>query len=376
MIGFRCFFLIVLAGFYVPSLLSQDSLSVTRPILHMDVKNDGNKSNFFLMLTYPDGRKLDSIQETYSPAWSPDGSVFAYITAKGENLRVRDFAGKEKDLLNVGGHQELVPRIAWSPDGKSIALLSLTTGERGPDRCALVVVDVTRAISRSVCLIPEGVVHIPGYTSPFNNLRWSRDGLKILISWESAAVIDVATGRLDTISSQPVIAEWGTTSKAVYFLPLEHYNEREMTFGGFSLYNVESKAISVVNDARLVASYGLRPKGITLGNLSMSPSYSKFMIVGGSWPVGRPDTIRLYSVADKEPLRIDRPLKSFKSDEAIAEVDWSPDEKFLTALTLSKDGVSLKVLDLANGEWKTIGTIALKSTDIEIFIHKLLSWSR
>src|ERR1043166_6522041 len=59
--------------------------------------------------------------------WSPDGDRQAYVSANATTLIVRDQAGTDHRLYRAPKKVSLVHRVAWSPDGSTLAVLMLDT---------------------------------------------------------------------------------------------------------------------------------------------------------------------------------------------------------------------------------------------------------
>lgn len=99
-------------------------------------------------------------------AWSPDGSQLAYATDRGgfTNIWVRDLStGLERQLTSEGGSMP-----AWSPDGRSLAVLVGGFGTGG----GIAVVDVASGSTR---LVRSGL-NGPGRPT------WAPDGQSIAVS--------------------------------------------------------------------------------------------------------------------------------------------------------------------------------------------------
>jgi dipeptidyl aminopeptidase/acylaminoacyl peptidase len=63
-----------------------------------------------------------SIAPGKSPAWSPDGSVIAYITADGKQLATIGLAGGDPSVL--GTFSSGIDNFRWSPDGTQLAVVA------------------------------------------------------------------------------------------------------------------------------------------------------------------------------------------------------------------------------------------------------------
>jgi dipeptidyl aminopeptidase/acylaminoacyl peptidase len=135
--------------------------------------------------------------ENTSPAWSPDGSLIAFVSARHEH---RDFdlvtdvfvvpaSGGEPRRLTAGLGPAMAP--AWSPDGRRIAYAGNAhpTGQFGLHNLTVWTVsldsgelhEVTRGFDRSLVRQPP---HLP---SP--PLIWSRNGDEILFAAQDGGAV-------------------------------------------------------------------------------------------------------------------------------------------------------------------------------------------
>src|SRR5207244_11465599 len=91
-------------------------------------------------------------------------------------------------------------------------------GATAPLKMSIALIDVSAKKVQSRFVIPRGVTNIPSYSTPPNKFRWSADGRKILLSWESAAVLDTKTGAFELLPGGPTLAEWAPGGDAIYYL--------------------------------------------------------------------------------------------------------------------------------------------------------------
>ena len=82
-------------------------------------------------------------------------------------------------------------------------------------------------------------------------------------------------------------------------------------------------------------------------------------------------------------LALDRPARTFQTEDEILALEWAPDEKSLAALTKPKLPVTelpqemvagIRVLDLRTGEWTTVGKANLSRGTLGVSVLERLSW--
>ena len=160
-----------------------------------------------------DDASLGTVVPALGARWAPDGSKFAYLTPGGSSLNVATLEGEERTVFN--STYEFRPIYAWpewSPDGSRIALIEVQWCGHGSRISYVVVVDAEtdKVLSRhgpfdfwDAEADPE---YGPGNFSLPEALRWSPGGSKFLVSWDTAGVVDLATGVEDVVSKSRVVA--------------------------------------------------------------------------------------------------------------------------------------------------------------------------
>jgi hypothetical protein len=236
-------------------------------------------------------------------------------------------------------------------------------------------IDVAERKVRSRYALPNGVITFPHHTSPPDKFRWSPDGRNILISWESALVIAVETGRNEAISSTPVVSEWAPGGDAVYYFEVTNAHTAEpREFGGFYVKRLGEAAIELMDQATLETA-GFKIKGPMYGLMTLAPSGNKVAISSGSTE-GNGDIIRVYDF-QAAPLSLASPLQKVELKESTAALDWAPDEQSLAVVTVLGSDIKVNLLDLVSGERKVLAKWQLlDGMEIEIFTLKALSWTQ
>ena len=193
-----------------------DSATGSRALLYVDVVGTGTNRRLVTAGVSPEGRQLGTLVFELGATWSPDGTGFAFVDPQLA-LKFREGAGQETVLLQSDPNEQLYPwQPAWSPDGRQIAVLTFVPGPAAPLKVSIALVDVAARKVQSRFAIPRGVTNIPAYSTPPNKFRWSPDGRKILLCWETAAVLDIKTGGFELLPGGPILAEWAPAGDAVY----------------------------------------------------------------------------------------------------------------------------------------------------------------
>src|SRR2546421_11516382 len=93
-------------------------------------------------------------------------------------------------------------------------------GATAPRKVSIARSDGAAKKVQSRFVTPRGVTNIPSSSTTPNKFRWSADGRKILLSWESAAVLDTKTGAFELLPGGPILAEWAPAGDSVYYFDL------------------------------------------------------------------------------------------------------------------------------------------------------------
>ncbi|MGM0589279.1 MAG: peptidase MA family metallohydrolase [Bacteroidota bacterium] len=193
-----------------------------------------------------------------SPAISPQGDKIALITNKRGFLDivvVSAIDGKVLKTLVRGEDNEqfeelniLNPNLAWSPDGKNLAL---STKSRGRDELAIVDYE-TGKIKK---------IEFPDLDA-IGSVAWSPDGKKIAFSANRGALQDIFVYNLETTEftniTNDVISDmepaWSSDSKTIYFvsqrgdkIELGKYGESYGQLSDESTYQTDIYAVRLGN---------------------------------------------------------------------------------------------------------------------------------
>jgi hypothetical protein len=393
-----------------------------RPILYLDFL--GKKGNPVVIRgIYQDGRRVQSgIKNTLTmPTWSPDGKWFAYVTGDPSTtwtsfviedpsiteatLAVSNMRGEVKTLFTTNRERIIAPPV-WSPDGRRIAVILIGSGS---SPLSIAILDVGGQKFSSRYELPVTPAHSiygndislslevfrsnydPSHpTLRLNKFRWSPDGQKILLSWITTLVINSLTGSVETVVDKPVLAEWAPNSDGVYYLELLPESPRDISYsGGISLGSFYIKPLGSEKPNKLTDREHLEALGVTkwtgqrYGLIKLSPMASKLAINGYYRAEG--SVVHIYSLTEGGPLALDKPLNSIRTSDDIMALEWAPDEGSLAAVVIGKGGMSVKLLDLSTGEWRTLAKIAedlsgnfnLYEGVVHLYAygHRTLSWT-
>lgn len=354
-----------------------------RPILYMGNERAGIRTMVVTRAVYPDGRDLGPVVRSIGATWSPNGRQIAFVTPTGMSMNVADLQGETRTLINSPGQwRPYYAWPAWSPDGTEIALIEVGWCDEGSRVTDVVVIDVAegKATSR---LGPyefwhaEGTQDGPGRFSMPEALRWSPDGTKLLVSWDTVGVLDLATGRVEPISDTRVVAEWAPGSDAVYYYDVKSDPGSEgRSVSSLNIKTLGSDEPTVLADEQRLQELGMiGTPGVIPGLLAVSPSGSTLAATAGQSDEGT-GTLRLYDLGDGEHIAVERPAQSFQTEGRMVAMDWSPDEDSIAFLVVDETAsTTLQVLDLKTGRWDTVGSPVI---DVEVIddIPTILSWGR
>jgi hypothetical protein len=230
--------------------------------------------------------------------------------------------------------------------------------------------------------IPRGVTNIPSYSTPPNKLRWSADGRKILISWESAAVLDTKTGTFELLPGGPIVAEWAPGGDAIYYLDIIN---RDRPSGPTLAGLYRTKLGSGTPPTKLLDQQQLSFMGlavtarVVLGVMTLSPAGTKLAVAFGSG-AGDSGRLNVYAIgAAPDSLVTDKPLAIFQTEDPITAIEWAPDETQVAVIAVAKDGVKIRAVNLGTGAWRTLATLGpldLNGREAEVLAFKALSWTQ
>ena len=343
------------------------------PIVYLTLQGSDEPPRIKCVST--DGSQVKLSVPGLGATWSPDGKWIAYVASPGE-LRLTNTSGETKKIFTADGtKQSILDRPMWSPDGGKIAVVVLTNSPGTPYANSLTIIDVNKAKVLGRHSFSGDVIHLPYHTSPPDKFRWSPDGKKILISWESAVAISVDKGDVETISKGPVIAEWAPDGEAVYYFEIAGaHTSTPPTLGGFYVKHLGQPPVTLV-DAQGLAAAGFGITGPMYGVMALSPSGKQLAL---SLASDKP-SLRVYDLKTGEPPVLDKPAKALPVEGAVVALEWAPDERSVAVVELGKGSeadVNIRLFDLATDQGKSLASWRLNREDIEIFTLKVISWTQ
>ena len=388
-----------------PPAAITDAATGSRAILHVDVVGTGANRRLVTAGVFPEGRTLGPLVVGLGATWAPDGTGFAFFDTQLA-LRLRDRVGRETVLFQGDQNEQLyLWQPAWSPDGKQIAALTFVPGATGPLKMSIALIDENPWV---ICLVPESKTYdkmisniqeirarggrvipivtegdaeiIPSYSTPPNKLRWSADGRRILISWESAAVLDTKSGTFELLPGGPIVAEWAPGGDAIYYLDVIN-RDRGPTLAGLYRATLGSGTPPTkLLDQQQLSFMGLAVTArVVLGVMTLSPAGTKLAVAFGSG-AGDSGRLNVYAIgAAPDSLVTDKPLATFPTEELIAAIEWAPDETQVAVIAVAKDGVKIRAMNLGTGAWRTLATLGpldLNGREAEVLAFKALSWTQ
>jgi WD40 repeat protein len=342
----------------------------------MSVKPGADEDSFALQAMDADGRSMGVFGPGYGGAWSPAARQFAFVAEAG--LVVATLERPPDVVVATGESERIFNWPIWSPDGKNLAAVVDSYSEDDDSvTSALIVADADARKSVARYPISNEVVS-PFHTSPPNKFRWSPDGTSILISWESAAVFDLSSGRTHRVSWGPIVADWAPAGDAIYYLEAgkvdDLRNRRLESFGRWDRALDSTERLLKRQDLQRLG-FAVHP-GLVYGHMNLSPSGASLVIVVGSTNAEL-SVLHVYD-AGTLPFDLTAAHPSFESEQPILAVEWAPDERSLATVTLPGDDPLVRILDLDTGEWRTLTTLMLGLEGIDLIetigLVKSLSW--
>ena len=217
----------------------------------------------------------------------------------------------------------------------------------------------------------------PGRFSMPEALRWSPDGSRFLVSWDTAGVVDLATGDEDAISRAPIVADWAPSGDAVYYFSTSQPDgagDRRVT--GFHLKELGSKP-TLLFDADALAKMGLvgDPRRVP-AILSLSKGRTK-MIAAASLSDGGVTVLRVYDPTEEGRIDLERPSQAIPANGEVVSIAWGPDDGRLAALVRHPSGdFRMEVLDLDAETWTTLPVADLDARELKAIevVRKVLTW--
>jgi WD40 repeat protein len=311
-------------------------------------------------------------------AWSPDGSTDAYVAPNGRKIMLSSASdGPQRTLFAVPRKIGIVDRLAWSPDGSRLALilldergfsgLSVGGGALGAYRPHLLVIDVTSGHPLRDTLLTPAIVNMPFITNPPDALAFSPDGSKVLVSWDSPAVVDVASGRVQRLWRSPAVAAWSPSGDVLFLDVIGRHR-----FGALHVWSPGGARV-LWPQAKLVSLGITAEHGIEYGQLRPSPDGTKLAIRTTD---GSRTAISVFAL---DGSSVGAKAGTYPVDGRIWDFDWSPDGSRIAAVVLNGSALNVQLLAPASGLWKPIADVPINVPDSDTMEAlapvKKLTWS-
>jgi Tol biopolymer transport system component len=292
-------------------------------------------------------------------AWSPDHRSIVFVTPNANHLDIKPVGGSAHQIYtaNTASGVGLVQWPLWAPNGQSVAVVanrgSLADLSNSRSQAVLVVIDLPKLHLHTYPL-PRGLVDLPYPTTPLDGFAWSPDSSKILISWKGAAVIDLATGAVSTISQTPIVAGWGPHSDSIYYLGIHQtmFDSGHPAVTGLYVRRPASKTASLLLSAAALRRAGLSlQRGPEYGSVRLSPDGTKLAIATGTATLGT--TILVYGFRD-DRLQTAHPIVTSHTSSLVWELSWAPDNRNIAAFTSNGKTPTISAFDTAHRSWHTL----------------------
>ena len=354
-----------------------------RAILALDADTKNREETLVTIGVRYDGQSLGAVAPAPGAVWSPDGSRFAYITGDGVSVKVGNLQGEEFPVLDTGTEwHPMYQWPAWSPDGSLLAAMNVAWCEVGMKVSSVEIIDALNggSVDRHGPYDfwqADGTLQGPRRFSTPNNISWSRDGGKLLVSWDKAVVINIKSGKPRVISSKPVLAEWAPTSDSVYYFDIEvgEENKRNRTLGAFYVRHLESDEPETLLSAEEVADMGLSSEwGPIPGVMSLSPSGSTLAVSGGDDEDGYSE-LHLFDIPEGSSAVSAKDGVRYPVNGRLIALDWAPDGNSIAGLIADASGVRMDIFDIATNEWSVVAKSGIEVNQVQ-FLGKVISWSR
>lgn len=153
-------------------------------------------------------RFTNSPKSEYSPRWSPDGKVLAFISDREDSPQIYLMPGDGGEATRLTEGKNAVRSFAWSPDGKQLAFLapepkSETEEKKEKDKDDARVVDRDDKRSRLwlIGIESKNVRQLTAAPWEISEMQWAPDGSGLIVSATDRPDSDQVTNRIFLIAA-------------------------------------------------------------------------------------------------------------------------------------------------------------------------------
>jgi TolB protein len=184
-------------------------------------------------LTNSQSTVLDNNDWNFRPAWSPDGTLIAYVSDRSSTFPVLwlmsaiDGSGRHA-IATPGLQQEAADAIAWSPDGSQLAVTVFN--EPGPTQIALVPTTATgRPLGRVLTDLPAGAL----------DPAWAPDGSWLAFAGHDGYAVETYVARPDGTSVTKLTSDGLLARSPTWSLDGRHIAYLSNKTGYFEVWMVD-----------------------------------------------------------------------------------------------------------------------------------------
>jgi hypothetical protein len=247
------------------------------------------------------------------------------------------------------------------------------------------IVDVNARKAQRGIALPDWVAFVEGLgggrpaMTPYR-ISWSPDNRHVLVCWLQTVIVDADSGQVvRELKDQPFV-EWTGKGDSVFHAVGQSDAQREvrpamdLIVDRVNVRTGERTPILSAKDAAaLKLSISVRSPHVVL-----SPGGRRLAILGFD-SNGSAASLFIYELAGGTEFAPLEPAARFSLDFKALFIDWSPAGDALAAVAIGDSKAEVRVLDVAQGTWTTVGTIGQITGVAEIdalAFYKMMSWSR
>ena len=276
------------------------------------------------------------IRGTSPRGFTRQGDYFYVRNITNRQIHIATLDPTEGRILEPPAHSFAGSRPDWSPDGHQLAYF--TVGPEPKKSVSLTIRSLERGERRELSLGLSG----------FTTLRWSPDGLSMLVTGsdeegrDGVFLFDIASSRVTRLMSGLRRPEWSPDGTAIFYVIGSRIVERRLTSGDeLEIYRAEQK---------LGSGLALSPDGQQLAFTMVDPRGEG---PPSPWPSS---SIWILPVTGEEPRRV---FSGSLVPRGMDRLTWSPDGSALLFVLFAspRDGQTLSLwqVPVEGGEAQPLG---------------------